>query len=384
MHQRLRPILACAAALGLLSTPILAQSEDTPPPEQPESQKESRPDTALNPLLTDTSLDEQMRLRTSRPAGGISIPPAQGPSIRQVVPNLPADAARYSLADGTAAWAPGKTLRPEGTFLVGWTGEIVRLRTGGLAFLPAIQEKQHGSESRTGENRAGENRATGSPSASHPEPAMALLPCATYTRLESMLGEENRGLWVSLTGEVLEYHGRNFLLPTAFANAQTPTEPAEGAEAPPSEAAGSPADQPEPSGNRIDELVRELEAQRAERRGIDTTFATPSEEQTGMPVLGPRVDGTMLLNQRGRMVRSGEGGWVIAIDNDDAASEGGLPHHLWLLPCRVVAQMEWQAEIAGESWAFEVSGRLYRHGQRVYLLPRMFVSASKNDVQPLQ
>ncbi|VAX40062.1 hypothetical protein MNBD_PLANCTO03-1101, partial [hydrothermal vent metagenome] len=203
-------------------------------------------------------------------------------------------------------------------------------------------------------------------------------------RLENMLGEENRGLWVSLTGEVLEYHGRNFLLPTAFANAQTPTEPAEGAEAAPSEAAVSPADQPEPSGNRIDDLVRELEAQRAERRGIDTSFAAPSEEQAGMPVPGPRVDGTMLLNQRGRMVRSAEGGWVIAIDNDGAASEGGLPHHLRLLPCRVAAQMEWQAEIEGESWAFEVSGRLYRHGQRVYLLPRMFVSASKNNVKPLQ
>lgn len=214
---------------------------------------------------------------------------------------------------------------------------------------------------------------------------MALLPCTTYTRLENMLGEENRGLWVSLTGEVLEYHGRNFLLPTAFANAQTPTEPAEaseGVEAAPHEA--SLADQPEPSGNRIDDLVRELEAQRAERRGIDTSFAAPSEEQAGMPVPGPRVDGTMLLNQRGRMVRSAEGGWVIAIDNDGAASEGGLPHHLRLLPCRVAAQMEWQAEIEGESWAFEVSGRLYRHGQRVYLLPRMFVSASKNNVKPLQ
>ncbi len=354
-----------------------------PPPAQAEAQNEARPDTALNPLLTDTSLDEQMRDRLSRPGGGISIPPAQSPSIEQVVPNQPADTARFDLADGTAAWAPGHTLRPEGTFLVGWTGEVVRLSTGGLAFLPATQAG-HGSE----------NRATTATSTS-PEPAMALLPCATYTRIASLLGEKDRGLWVGVTGEVLQYHGRNFLLPTAFAYAQTPAEPIvpiDPVEETP--AADSLADQPVPSGNRIDDLVADLEAQRAERRGIDTTFASATEDQTGMPPPGLRLDGTMLLSQRGRMVRSAEGGWVIAIDNDGAPEEDGhgsenratsrLPHHLRLLPCRVVEQMERQAENIGESWSFEVSGRLYRHGSTVYLLPRMFVTDGKNDVRPLQ
>ncbi len=376
-------ILSLSSILLIVAPHALGQAGDAPPPTQtettdtgqdpPQDQDEPRPKADLNPLLTDTSLDAQMRQRLSRPAGGISIAPAQGPSIAQVVPNQPADASRYDLADGSDAWAPGVTLRPEGTFLVGWTGEVGRLSTGGLAFLPAIQE-EHGIEN------------TGTP-----EPAMVLLPCITAAHIATILGDQDRGLWLSITGEVLEYHGRNYLLPTAFAHAEMPEEPLEQTDPIASDEAEEQTqpetlstDQPEPKTNRIDDLVGELEAQRTERRGIDTAFADTLEDQTRAPPSGPRFDGTMLLSQRGRMVRSAMGGWVIAIDNDGEAEEGGLPHHLRLLPCRVVAQMEKQAEIDGENWSFQVSGRLYSYGSTVYLLPRMYITDTRNDIRPLQ
>lgn len=366
MHQAFFPILA----LALVAAPTRAQDADSPPPEQSEAESQDqaprRPDARLFPLLSDTSLDEQMLQRTTRPAGGISVSPTQYPSIVQVVPNQPVDITRLDLADGSAAWTEEGTLRPEGTFLVGWIGEIVLLRTGGLAFLPATKEGRK------------------------PEPAMALLPCNVYSRIAGVLNGDQRGLWLNLTGEILEYHGRNYLLPTTFAGAEAPAEtdyPSDPVETPAEgdQPENPSPDQPAPPADRIDELVRQLETDRAERRGISTAFdAAAGGAETGTPPPGPRLDGRMLLSQRGRMVRSAEGGWVVAIDNDGGAEGPGLPHRLRLLPCRVVGQMEQQAEVLGESWSFEVSGHLYRLGASVYLLPRMYVSLAGEEVRPLQ
>jgi hypothetical protein len=283
-------------ALTLAAVPALAQVEEDAPPAE-------RPDARLNPLLTDKSLDEQMLQRTTRPAGGISILPSERPGVEQVVPNQPVDAARLALADGSDAWTEEGSLRPEGTFLVGWTGEVVLLRTGGLAFLPVTQE------------------------GGRPEPAMALLPGGLYARLVNLLNGAERGLWVSLTGEVLEYHGRNYLMPTAFASAQEPEPVAVDVATEPGEdepAIDPPEEQPEPADSRIDELVRELESQRTERRGIDTAFDTGTDGERGQVTpSGPRLDGKMLLSRRGRMVRNAEGGWVISIDNDAVATTAG-------------------------------------------------------------
>jgi hypothetical protein len=365
MPQAALPLFALLLLLaGPLAPSAGAQDEDTP---------EARPDARLDPVLTDPSLDDQMRQRTSRPLAATAIRPTRRLTVGQVEPNQPADTSRLRLADGSEAWIKAGTLRPEGTFLVGWTGEVVELRTGGLAFLPVAE-------------RGGK-----------PEPAMAMLPCSVYSRIASLLNGEQRGLWLSLTGEVLEYHGRNYLLPTALASAREPGlegEPDAAAEAPegapPGDESGvagaqpEAGDQPAEDDGRIDELVRGLEADRAERRGIETAFDTLAQDDTEGGAVGPRIEGRMLLGQRARMVRSGEGGWVIAIDNDRASPELELPHHLRLLPCRLVGQMEKQAERQGEGWSFEVSGTVYRHGASVYLLPRMFVTIAGEDVEPLQ
>ncbi len=390
--------LALLAVLSASGGACFAQADDTPPPAREDAQTEAertappdrRPDARLDPLLTDISADENIRDRLTRPLGGIPVSPSRSPMVQQAVPNLGVDAARLALADGTAARIDPDTLRAEGTFLVAWTGEIVRLRTGGLAFLPVAQE-----------------------GADRPEPAMGLVPCTTYSRIEGLLGDDTRGLWLSLTGEVLMYQDRNWLLPTLFAGADTPppgkpapTEPSESNaasatgvdeqptenptpdQAQPDQPEGQPAQPIDPgSGDRVEDLIRQLERQREERRGIDTTFAPPKDGSPAGEAAppGPRLDGKMLLSQRGRMVRSPQGGWVVAIDNDGGATGiTTLPNHLRLLPCKIVEAMEYQAEKDGESWTFEVSGHLYRHGNTVYLLPRMYVSLAKDEVKALQ
>ena len=383
-------VLCLVAGLALSGGPCVAQEDDAPPPDTQEGDApDRRPDARLDPLLTDISADEHMRDLLSRPLNNASLTPSTLPVVQQVVPNLGVGTERIAFADGTAASVDPLTLRPEGTFLVGWTGEIVRMRTGGLAFLPVA---------RTG--------------AARPEPAMALLPCSSYSGIETLLGSNTRGLWLSLTGEVLDYQDRNWLLPTAFASAEMPPPgepaPTEVSDLPEDDAAllegqavqpegeaaqpeGTPTD-PESSGDRVEDLIRQLEAQRQERRGIDTTFAQPADEAHAErpdgngATPGPRLEGRMLLNQRGRMVRSSSGDWVIAIDNDGGASNmGNLPHHIRLLPCKLVESMEYKGEAAGENWAFEISGHLYVHGEMVYLLPRMLVARSGNDeVRALQ
>lgn len=353
----------------LIGAACLAAAATAQPQNQSEGQSEqaadTRPDARLDPILTDISADENMRDRLVRSAGTPAIAPATPPLVVQAVPNQPADPTRFALADGASAWAEARTLRPEGTFLVGYIGEVARLRTGGLAFLPAAQ-----------------------PGAQRPEPPMVLLPCRTTARLESLLGDQDRGLWVALTGEVQVYHRRNWLLPTAFAgaNAPDPTAPRQ----PEDNARTAPPDEPQPEeGAEIDPveaLIRDLEAERSRRRGIDTTFIAGAEEAEGAATPGARVDGRMLMARRGRMVRSSGGGWVVALDNDTDAppAPDDLPGRLRLLPCLLVEQMERMAESQGERWVFEVSGHLYRRGSEIYLLPRMFVSLPDDEVKPLQ
>lgn len=343
------PAVLRTLLLALLAMPPAGLGQADP------NTQDDRPDASQNPLLTDRSADQSLLLRSSRGSGSAVILPISPPGTAQVVPNEQVGADTIPLADGSTVWVSGETLRPEGTFLSAWTGEVVRLRTGGLAFLP--------------------NTAAGSPAT----PALPLMPCVVYGRLASLLGAENRGLWVSITGEVFLYNDRNFLLPSVFAglpSTQATPAPAEG------EAPGPTGEIPA-GDTRINDLIRGLEAEQTERRGIDITFAQDAD--AGATGQGPRVEGRMLLSRRGRMVRSGDGGWMVAVDNDAAGGESAdLPNRLYLLPCRMVSQMENQAEHWGESWEFEVSGDLHRHGERVYLLPRLFVALPEDDVRPLQ
>lgn len=361
METRMRTLLplTMAAAACLPVAGALAQ-EDAPPSAREETA--DRPDARLDPVLTDTSADETAAERLGRPAGGIEIAPVRDPVVNQVVPGLPAEPGLFWLSGGESAWVEAGTLRPEGTFLVGWVGEVVRLRSGGLAFLPAAEE-----------------------GAARPEPPMGLLPCRTYARIESALGERERGLRLALTGEILQYHGRNWLLPTAFApapEAPPPPEP-ETADEDPLGPEGEAGAGGEAELDPVERMIRELEAEREARRGIDTTFPSPApEEAAGGP--GLAQEGRMLLSQRGRMVRSVEGGWVVVIDNDPERASLELPTRLRLLPAQIVEEMERHAEREGEGWTFQVTGRLFRYGANVYLLPRMYVSLPDDEVRALQ
>lgn len=383
--------LALAAALLAAGRPPAAAAQTSPPTEPPTDPpiqpQEERPDARRNPLLTDPSLDRDVSERTSRPEPGGPLLPTRAPAAAQVVPNQGLDPTRLPLA-GSDQWLRADTLIPEGTFLVRRVGEVVRLRTGGLAFVPAAEEDVS------------------------LDPAMPLLPCEVYGRLGALLDGADGRLWMAITGEVFEYHGRNYLLPSAFASVgaepgspepdpapanESPTQPpaaepeaeADGVAEAEVEAEQEPEAQPEPApagDPRIEQLVRELEAERSERRGLDTDYEVETSAGEGTPP-GPRIEGKLLLGRRARMVRGEAGGWVLVLDNDADAPADAVstsPERLYLLPSRLVAEMERHAERRGEAWAFEISGNLFRHGERVYLVPRLYVSLPEEEVDPLQ
>ncbi len=351
-----------------------------------------RPDARTNPLLTDRSLDESMLNRIGKPANKTVVLPTTAPRVDQVVPNQPDNPTLTRLADGSTIVNPPNVLLSEGTFLAGRIGQIVRLETGNLAFLPAVEE--------------------GKP----PLPAMALLPSETYAKLEALLDSFDGSLWMSLTGEVMTYHNRNYILPTTFSSVADPTrstaaqhadtstrqdQPSNQIPTRPDAAAGSADASNQPAENavsdpRIDALVQALKAQQHEPKSLDTTFSqahskTPNDNT--LPARG--ANGSLILNQTGRMVRTPGGSWAVQIDNDTdtlaTATESNeqtpvakATTQYLLLPCKTVQAMEFQAQQLGDRWVFQVSGNVYRMNNQMYLLPRFFVTLPPSEIDPLQ
>lgn len=350
-----------------------------------------RPDARTNPLLTDRSLDESMLNRIGKPANSTVVLPTTAPRIDQVVPNQLDNPLLTRLADGSTIVSPPNTLLSEGTFLAGRIGQVVRLETGNLAFLPALEE--------------------GKP----PLPAMALLPSEPYAKLEALLDSFDGSLWMSLTGEVMTYHNRNYILPTTFSSVADPTQataaqntdasapknqPSHQAPTQPTTDAGSSdaSDQPAEavSDPRIDALVEALKAQQHEPKSLDTTFPqahSKSLNENTSPAKG--ANGSLMLNQTGRMVRTPGGSWAVQIDNDtdtlptQTDSSEQTPgvkaaSQYLLLPCKTVQAMEYQAQQLGDRWVFQVSGNVYRMNSQMYLLPRFFVTLPPSEIDPLQ
>lgn len=95
-------------------------------------------------------------------------------------------------AENAAPDAPQRALSPEGTLLTGRRGRVVRMGGGDLAF--AVDSDTDGVFDRP----------------------MILAPCQTLKRLEDLVRWRGEELVISLSGRVLAYQGRNYLLPTMF------------------------------------------------------------------------------------------------------------------------------------------------------------------------
>ncbi len=337
-----RPLLARAAAAVLLAAGGTAHAQETQP-------APSRVEEA-----------ERVLPRVNRNAPVIA--PTRPRIAQPVRPGL----------TGGEDWGDGIDLRPtglpEGTFLIERPGRIVQAPGGRRVFVPTGDDR-----------RAGEG-------------PMLILPNAALERLELALTDSGDEPGVRVSGEVFVYHGRSHLLlasalmgegeparPIAETTADPDEQPAE-PQADPADDPASVLDDPDVRG-----LLEELEAARPIAPPADTRPAyTPPAADPAIGRVPPVPDGTPVVRQRGRLVRTGEGGgaWSFVFDNDtdDALNAEAMV----VMPCLLLQRMERQALASGDAHQLTVSGRVHTHNGQAYLLPTMMLRVPVTGIVPMQ
>lgn len=312
------------------------------PAAQPEKPKQTRPAPSTDPSLSDPRLGDVVK-EQRRPGEPVAptAPAAPKPGLKDV-PSIPG----LSLLDYRL---PGRRGLPEGTFLSAVPGKVLKAGTGDLIFVP-------------GDEGPGKGIA-----------AMALEPSQRAEQLESAGAGGEGGVTATLTGQVFNYRGRQYLLVTAYAGA---------AAAPKPEPAPKPGAEETSGDPRVDAIVRDLEEARSEPRALSAIKPLPAAA-AGAEAPIPAAEGTLVVNRRGRLVReSGSQGRIaFAIDND--ADAPAMPAMV-VLPCTVLERMELLAAAKGDELVFRVSGRVTTYAGRNYLLPTLAQVLPPSDVAPMQ
>ena len=154
-------------------------------------------------------------------------------------------------------------------------------------------------------------------------------------------------------------------------------------------AATQPAAQSDQSS--AEQVLSELLERREENPLIEPARPKPPATRPPARTLGSAPDadqatlireGQFLLRRRGRLIRSTEGmaGWLYAFDAD---SDGLQDPPMFLMPCKLLEDMELIVEEQGEDAAFILSGKVFVYRNANYLLPTMMTQAPpKGNLQP--
>ncbi len=205
---------------------------------------------------------------------------------------------------------------------------------------------------------------------------MVVLPSQSMARLIQLVGQDAQNNNVSLTGEILLYRGRNYLLISAItAHAQEAqiTQPAPA----PEEDAPQEDDQPEPSYSEgVQDLIKQLE----EARHADRTILQPATVQAGTG-RAPVPEGRTFMRRRARMVYLTAGEIALAFDNDP---DQVIDVPLVVLPCHLLERMERIVESRGDSLTARVSGQSYAYNGRSYILPTSIVIERPSELTTRQ
>ncbi|MFZ4573293.1 MAG: hypothetical protein ACOYN0_02780 [Phycisphaerales bacterium] len=282
--------------------------------------------------------------------------PAVQPSAIPTVPGL--GAASHNL--------PGRRFLPEGTFLTGLSGTLIRTSKNDLIFLPDEPPA----------DRAG-------------EPAyqpFVLVPSQKLAQLDAATKALDAKTVVNISGQVYVYRDRQYLFASAYSVQPSVVQPS-GGESGSNAAPARPTDEPAPASDpRVTDLIRELESQRSTTRLLDPerpaasgAEATPTDAEK-QPLTN---EGTLFSNKRGRLVRLKELGGRLGFSFDNDTDSPSAPPMI-IVPCAMLKSMEETAASRGESLAFNVSGRVLVYEGRNYLLPIFFQVKQPGDITPLQ
>ncbi|HLO41713.1 MAG TPA: hypothetical protein VK176_11880 [Phycisphaerales bacterium] len=291
----------------------------------------------------------------------------------------------------------------EGIFVIKQRGELLMARTGDVIFVP-----DKGAPAKT----------------SRP---MVLLPCQTLARLENAAGlrsdqptgENASRPRVLMTGQVMVYRQREYLLPSVFqieSNTQAASSAGSGEPVRSTDVQEKDAAAPAESGvgdekadsqreGEVESFIRELEDRRTQNRGLTREMARtgtppagettttentsePSTVATQTPDAGkawPIAEGSVITARRARLVRFTDGSVGVSFDNGAKPSGGGKRTEapMAMLACQLTQRMEEVVGTRGDKAQIEVSGRVFSYGNRNYLLPTMYQVLPPSDVGPL-
>ncbi|MFT5423659.1 MAG: hypothetical protein ACI89L_001447 [Phycisphaerales bacterium] len=247
----------------------------------------------------------------------------------------------------------------EGTFVVRRPGTLLSISSGHRVWVPDAATRLPG------------------------EGAMLLIPCQTLARMDSAFSTASADTArVLISGEVFLYHGRNYLLPTAFARAATPEPPQPG---PTDETTGettgeTTAEPPSISDNpEIDELMKSLDDSMS-TRGLEMPAADTSQSRTATSTMSAMPEGAYIARRRGRLMRGDTGAWTVTFDNDTDTSARTATAPLIVVPCRLLMQLETRAKRRGDQLALTVSGRVYAYGESQFLVPTLMQEVSDHEI----
>lgn len=181
-----------------------------------------------------------------------------------------------------------------------------------------------------------------------------------------------------VTGRVLIYDGRNFLLPSVA----TPMDSLKGDEQPPpapesgDQASGAPTN----SLDEGDDAADRLEARLRERIGVLPRSSDATPRGGPAPAVTMR-EGTRLQNRRGAIVRDqNTGTWRFVFD---AAGTDTVDPTMELLPCLLLERLERQAALSDLPAAVLISGEVTSYYGRNYLLPTIWrVARPSRNITP--
>lgn len=89
-----------------------------------------------------------------------------------------------------------------------------------------------------------------------------------------------------------------------------------------------------------------------------------------------RREGEFIVNRRGRLIQSAEGGHLLFVFESDSADNPELP--MVLQACQLLEAMENEVHRRGDSTIFRVSGQINTYRGANYLLPTMMIVVAEN------
>jgi hypothetical protein len=213
-----------------------------------------------------------------------------------------------------------------------------------------------------------------------------------------------------ISGHVFVYRGRNYLLPTyapvmqeqshveeepenrnselELAGEAEPDSPSETSDAP----SVTPSDDAPAAGDSAADIMRELETAAGPLMQNPAAITREDTERLhgeapSQPISGnghgsaPLVaEDTPIVNRRGKITRDSSGGWLFVLDAD---ASGLADPPMRLQPCLLLERIEDYARREGNNSPALISGTLYLHNGRNYLMPSVFrIPKERRNISP--